>query len=185
MTELCTVASWLAIGWTHRATSQRILAREGVRRNRPADGPRDPARRTCKTERAAQIELGKLLERAAADASPRRTPPWRSHGPYAEVADWDLSTRKANEYYIRRIIRVAIRSQMVLAGESLPFVREMSTLQAGLAAFSPRFRSGGRRKPPGGTRPAHPGSRPAGTDGPARAGRYSWARSAAPAGRRG
>ena len=52
------------------------------------------------------------------------------------------------------------------------------------AAFLAAVRSGGRRQPPGGTRPAHPGSRPAGTAAaPARAGRYSWARSAAPAGR--
>ena len=27
---------------------------------------------------------------------------------YAEVADWDLSTRKANEYYIRRVIKPAL-----------------------------------------------------------------------------
>jgi hypothetical protein len=27
---------------------------------------------------------------------------------YAQVADWDLSTRKANEYYIRRVIKPAL-----------------------------------------------------------------------------
>jgi hypothetical protein len=27
---------------------------------------------------------------------------------YAEVADWDLSTRKANEFYIRRVIEPAL-----------------------------------------------------------------------------
>jgi hypothetical protein len=27
---------------------------------------------------------------------------------YAEVADWDLSTRKANEVYIRRVIKPAL-----------------------------------------------------------------------------
>ena len=40
-------------------------------------------------------------------ASPRRTPPWRLDR-YAEVADWDLSTRKANEVYIRRVIKPAL-----------------------------------------------------------------------------
>jgi hypothetical protein len=28
---------------------------------------------------------------------------------YAEVADWDLSTRKAHEYYIQRVIKPALR----------------------------------------------------------------------------
>jgi hypothetical protein len=27
---------------------------------------------------------------------------------YTEVADWDLSTRKANEFYIRRVIKPAL-----------------------------------------------------------------------------
>jgi hypothetical protein len=41
----------------HRATAERILARQGICRNRPAHRPGDPVRKTCKTERAAQIEL--------------------------------------------------------------------------------------------------------------------------------
>jgi hypothetical protein len=61
---------------------------------------------TCKTERAAQIELGKLLEQAAAGRQPETdaTAAQLVDHRYVEVADWDLSTRKANEVYIRRVI---------------------------------------------------------------------------------
>jgi hypothetical protein len=66
-------------------------------------------RKTCKTERAALIELGKLLEQAAA----RRRPETNATvaglmDDYAKVADWDLSTRKANKAYIRRVIKPAL-----------------------------------------------------------------------------
>jgi integrase len=44
----------------------------------PLTGRQIRLRKTCKTERAAQIVLGKLLELARRDASPRRTPPWHS-----------------------------------------------------------------------------------------------------------
>jgi integrase len=66
-------------------------------------------RRTCKTERAAQIELGKLLEQAATGRQPETDATVAQlMDRYAEVADWDLSTRKANEYYIRRTIKPAL-----------------------------------------------------------------------------
>jgi hypothetical protein len=49
---------------THRATAERVLACQGIRRNRPLAGRVIRFRRTCKTEQAAQIGLGKLLEGA-------------------------------------------------------------------------------------------------------------------------
>src|SRR5579859_5058784 len=66
-------------------------------------------RKTCKTERAAQIELGKLLEQAAAGRQPETNATVAElMDRYTEVADWDLSTRKANEVYIRRVIKPAL-----------------------------------------------------------------------------
>ena len=66
-------------------------------------------RRTCKTERAAQIELGRLLEQAAAGRQPETDATVAQlMDRYAEVANWDLSTRKANEYYIQRVIKPAL-----------------------------------------------------------------------------
>jgi hypothetical protein len=66
-------------------------------------------RKTCKTERAAQIELGKLLEQAAAGRQPETNATVAElMDRYAAVADWDLSTRKANEAYIRRVIKPAL-----------------------------------------------------------------------------
>src|SRR5271165_2230884 len=66
-------------------------------------------RKTCKTERAAQIELGKLLEQAAAGRQPETNATVAElMDRYVEVADWDLSTRKANEVYIRRVIKPAL-----------------------------------------------------------------------------
>lgn len=75
----------------------------------PLTGRQIRLRRTCKTERAAQIELGKLLEQADAGRRPEIdvTIAQLMEG-YAEVADWDLSTRKANEVYIRRVIKPAL-----------------------------------------------------------------------------
>jgi len=75
----------------------------------PLTGREIRLRRTCKTERAAQIELGRLLEQAAAARQPETdTTVAQLMDRYAEVADWDLSTRKANEYYIRRVIKPAL-----------------------------------------------------------------------------
>ncbi len=66
-------------------------------------------RRTCKTERVAQIELGKLLEQAAAGRQPETNATVAElTGRYAEVAGWDLSAQKANEFYIRRVIKPAL-----------------------------------------------------------------------------
>jgi hypothetical protein len=73
----------------------------------PLTGREIRLRRTCKTERATQIELGKLLEQAAAGRQPEtaagRQPETdvtvaQRMDRYAEIAEWDLSTRKANEY---------------------------------------------------------------------------------------
>jgi len=93
----CTVASWLANRPIHRAT-QRILAVKVYAGTDPLTGREIRLRRTCKTERAAQIELGKLLEQASAGRQPKTNATVAElMDRYTEVADWDLSTRKANE----------------------------------------------------------------------------------------
>ena len=75
----------------------------------PLTGRQIRLRKTCKTERAAQIELGKLLEQAAAGRQPETDATvTQLMDRYAEVADWDLSTRKANEVYTRRVIKPAV-----------------------------------------------------------------------------
>jgi integrase len=75
----------------------------------PLTGRQIRLRRTCKTRRAAQIELGRLLEQAAAGRQPGTdVSVAQLMDKYAEVADWDLSTRKANEYYIRQVIKPAL-----------------------------------------------------------------------------
>jgi DNA-binding transcriptional regulator YhcF (GntR family) len=66
-------------------------------------------RETCKTERAAQIALGKLLERAAVGRQPEsNVTVARLMDEYAAIAEWELSTREANEGYIRRTIKPAL-----------------------------------------------------------------------------
>src|SRR5690242_4578166 len=75
----------------------------------PLTGREIRLRKTCKTERAAQIELGKLLEQAAAGRHPETNATVAElMDKYAEVADWHLPTRKANAAYIRRVIRPAL-----------------------------------------------------------------------------
>jgi integrase len=75
----------------------------------PLTGKEIRLRKTCKTERAAQIELGKLLEQADAGRQPETDITVAElMDRYAEVAEWDLSTRKANEVYIRRVIKPAL-----------------------------------------------------------------------------
>jgi hypothetical protein len=75
----------------------------------PLTGREIRLRKTCKTERAAQIELGKLLEQAAAGRQPETgATVAQLMDRYVEIADWDLSTRKANEFYIRRVIKPAL-----------------------------------------------------------------------------
>jgi hypothetical protein len=66
-------------------------------------------RSTVKDERLAQIELGRLLK----EASDGRTPETdatvaRLMDEYVPVAGWELSTREANEGYIRRTIKPAL-----------------------------------------------------------------------------
>src|SRR5437016_8647571 len=80
----------------------------------PLTGRQIRLRKTCKTERTAQIELGKLLEQAAAGRQPETNATVAElMDRYTEVADWDLSTRKANEYYIRRVIKPALGHMQV------------------------------------------------------------------------
>jgi integrase len=80
----------------------------------PLTGRQVRLRRTYKTERAAQIELGRLLEQAAAGRQPDTDATVAQlMDRYAEIADWDLSTRKANEYYIQRVIKPALGSLQV------------------------------------------------------------------------
>ena len=75
----------------------------------PLTGREIRLRKTCKTERAAQIELGKLLEQATAGRQPETNATVAElMYQYAAVADWDLSTRKANEAYTRRVIKPAL-----------------------------------------------------------------------------
>ena len=75
----------------------------------PLTGREIRLRKTCKTERVALIELGKLLEQAAAGRQPETNATVAElMDRYAKVADWDLSTRKANEAYIRRVIKPAL-----------------------------------------------------------------------------
>jgi integrase len=75
----------------------------------PPTGREFRLRKTCKTEQAAQIELSKLLEQAAAGRQPEANATVTElMDRYAEVVDWDLSTRKANEHYIRRVIKPAL-----------------------------------------------------------------------------
>jgi DNA-binding transcriptional regulator YhcF (GntR family) len=66
-------------------------------------------RETCKTERAAQIALGKLLEQAAVGRQPEaNVTVARLMDEYAAIAEWELSTQEANEGYIRRTIKPAL-----------------------------------------------------------------------------
>jgi len=75
----------------------------------PMTGREIRLRKTCKTERAAQIELGKLLEQADEGRQPETDiTVAQLMDRYAEVAEWDLSTRKAYEAYIRRVIKPAL-----------------------------------------------------------------------------
>ena len=74
----------------------------------PLTGREIRLRKTCKTERAALIELGKLLEQAAGRQPETNATVAELMDRYAEVADWDLSTRKAHEVYIRRVIKPAL-----------------------------------------------------------------------------
>ena len=71
-------------------------------------------RTTCKTERAAQIELGKLLAMAQAGRQPDSdvTVAYLLDQ-YVSTAGWDVSTRVTNLGYIRRTIKPALGSMQV------------------------------------------------------------------------
>ena len=75
----------------------------------PLTGREIRLRRTCKTERAAQIALGQLLEQASIGRQPETNATVAELlDRYVQVADWELSTREANEGYIRRTIKPAL-----------------------------------------------------------------------------
>ncbi len=96
-------------GWTHRATPSGSWRVKVYTRTDPLTGREIRLRKTFKAERAAQIELGKLLEQAVAGRQPETdATAAQLMDSYVEVADWDLSTRKANEVYIRRVINPAL-----------------------------------------------------------------------------
>jgi hypothetical protein len=89
--------------WRPTSGSFRVSVYAGTD---PLTGRQIRLRKTCKTERAAQIELGRLLEQSAAGRQPETDATVAQlMDRYAEVADWDLSTRKANEVYTRRVIK--------------------------------------------------------------------------------
>ena len=82
----------------------------------PLTRPGIRLRSTVKDGRLAQIELGRLLK----DASEGRTPEAdatvaRLLDEYAVVAEWDVSTRQANEGFIRRTIKPALGHLALLA----------------------------------------------------------------------
>jgi len=80
----------------------------------PLTGREIRLRRTCKTERAAQIELGKLLEQAVAGRQPdSAVTVAQLLDQYVLTAGWDVSTRASNLGYIRRTIKPAIGSTQV------------------------------------------------------------------------
>ena len=71
-------------------------------------------RKTCKTERAAQIELGKLLAMAQAGRQPDSdVTVAQLLDQYVSTAGWDVSTRESNLGYIRRTINPALGSMQV------------------------------------------------------------------------
>jgi integrase len=80
----------------------------------PLTGREIRFRKTCKTERSAQIELGKLLELAQAGRQPD-SGVTVAHllDQYVSTAGWDLSTRESNLGYIRRTINPALGSMQV------------------------------------------------------------------------
>jgi DNA-binding transcriptional regulator YhcF (GntR family) len=80
----------------------------------PLTGREIRFRKTCKTERAAQIELGKLLEHAAAGRQPDSgVTVAQLLDQYVSTAGWDVSTRESNLGYIRRTINPALGSLQV------------------------------------------------------------------------
>src|SRR5258705_12270102 len=71
-------------------------------------------RKACKTERAAQVELGKLRAEAVAGRQPdSAVTVAQLLDQYVSTAGWDVSTRESNLGYIRRTIKPAIGSTQV------------------------------------------------------------------------
>ena len=80
----------------------------------PLTGREIRFRKTCKTERAAQIELGKLLAMAQAGRQPDSdVTVAQLLDQYVSTAEWDMSTRESNLGYIRRTIKPALGSTQV------------------------------------------------------------------------
>ena len=80
----------------------------------PLTGREIRFRKTCKTERAAQIELGRLLEQAAAGRQPDSgVTVAQLLDQYVSTAGWDMSTRESNLGYMRRTINPALGSLQV------------------------------------------------------------------------
>lgn len=80
----------------------------------PLTGREIRFRQTCKTQVAAQIELGKLLEQVTAGRQPESgATVAQLLDQYAQVAEWDLSTRNGFEGYIRRTIKPALGHMQV------------------------------------------------------------------------
>jgi len=80
----------------------------------PLTGREIRFRKTCKTEQAAQIELGKLLAQAAAGRQPdSAVTVAQLLDQYVSTAGWDVSTRESNLGYIRRTINPALGSMQV------------------------------------------------------------------------
>ena len=80
----------------------------------PLTGREIRFRTTCKTERAAQIELGKLLAMAQAGRQPDSdVTVAQLLDQYVATAGWDVSTRESNLGYIRRTIKPALGSLQV------------------------------------------------------------------------
>jgi hypothetical protein len=80
----------------------------------PLTGREIRLRRTCKTERAAQVELGELLEQATAGRQPdSAVTVTQLLDQYVSTAGWDPSTLLSNLGYIRRIIKPALGSTRV------------------------------------------------------------------------
>jgi integrase len=69
---------------------------------------------TARTEKQAQVELGKLLSKASDGRRPESDATVaKLLEEYAQIAGWDLSTRESNLGYIRRTIKPALGSMQV------------------------------------------------------------------------
>jgi len=74
----------------------------------PLTGREIRLQKTCKTERAARIELGKLLEQDAGSDSDVTVAQLLDQ--YVSTAGWDVSTRESNLGYTRRTIKPTLGS---------------------------------------------------------------------------